>query len=95
MQECKLGVHAPSVFPFLFIYLFILFFVSTTSIMCFVFRGLKTLILKKVLLYKSCKLRQGFWIYLYFRIKTLFCAFEHNFKQNGIFWRQDLPGVRV
>ena len=27
--------------------------------------------------------------------KTLFCAFEDNFKQNGVFWRQHLPAVRV
>ena len=27
--------------------------------------------------------------------KTLFCAFEDNFKQNGVFWHQPLPAVRV
>ena len=27
--------------------------------------------------------------------KTLFCAFEDNFKQNGVFWRQHLPAVRI
>ena len=27
--------------------------------------------------------------------KTLFCTFEDNFKQNGVFWRQHLPAGRV
>ena len=33
--------------------------------------------------------------YTYTSDKTLFCAFEDNFKQNGIFWCQRLPAVRV
>ena len=27
--------------------------------------------------------------------KTLFFTFEDNFKQNGVFWRQHLPAVRI
>ena len=56
-------------------------------------------------------LNQGFWIHLYFRIRHSFahawtilnkmasfwhhCACVDNFKQNGVFWRQHLPTVRV
>ena len=38
---------------------------------------------------------QGFWTYNIRTDKTLVCACVDNFKQNGIFWHQHLPAVRI
>ena len=42
-----------------------------------------------------CKVQSRILDILILQDKTLFCAFEDNFKQNGIFWRQHLLAVRV